>query len=153
MLRPPPRSTLTDILFPYTTLFRSVVDKPRRREPAKVGPIAAGLVQQQLEIGTLISKPLFIVENNLRTADPLAIVLLEGNPEPRNGALVFRPIEVQRPPHHRLDGHQEINRAHRQWRRSPRYQPRMQPLDRRRRRRQAQPLGRTPGGGRVGAYG
>src|SRR3546814_11469188 len=74
------------------------VDKPRRREPAKVGPIAAGLVQQQLEIGTLISKPLFIVENNLRTADPLAIVLLEGNPEPRNGAMVFRPIEVQRPP-------------------------------------------------------
>src|SRR3546814_4733144 len=25
MLRPPPRSTLTDTLFPYTTLFRSLV--------------------------------------------------------------------------------------------------------------------------------
>src|SRR3546814_8477967 len=26
MIRPPPRSTRTDTLFPYTTLFRSVVD-------------------------------------------------------------------------------------------------------------------------------
>src|SRR3546814_5396918 len=29
MIRPPPRSTRTDVLFPYTTLFRS----PRRRRP------------------------------------------------------------------------------------------------------------------------
>src|SRR3546814_18218878 len=34
MLRPPPRSTLTDTLFPYTTLFRSDVFPvaPRRRD-------------------------------------------------------------------------------------------------------------------------
>src|SRR3546814_14049144 len=30
MLRPPPRSTRTDTLFPYTTLFRSVGRLPRR---------------------------------------------------------------------------------------------------------------------------
>src|SRR3546814_13180476 len=28
MIRRPPRSTRTDTLFPYTTLFRSVVDQP-----------------------------------------------------------------------------------------------------------------------------
>src|SRR3546814_13765582 len=106
----------------------------------RISDWSSDVCSSDLEIGTLISKPLFIVENNLRTADPLAIVLLEGNPEPRNGALVFRPIEVQRPPHHRLDGPQEINRAHRPWRRSPRYQPRMQPLAPRPRRQPAQHL-------------
>src|SRR3546814_2585697 len=29
MIRRPPRSTRTDTLFPYTTLFRSVVEQPR----------------------------------------------------------------------------------------------------------------------------
>src|SRR3546814_9257391 len=28
MIRPPPRSTRTDTLFPYTTLFRSIVPSP-----------------------------------------------------------------------------------------------------------------------------
>src|SRR3546814_6949849 len=31
MVRPPPRSTRTDTLFPYTTLFRSFVDVADRR--------------------------------------------------------------------------------------------------------------------------
>src|SRR3546814_21174497 len=31
MIRRPPRSTRTDTLFPYTTLFRSAVDQPARR--------------------------------------------------------------------------------------------------------------------------
>src|SRR3546814_1283541 len=30
MIRRPPRSTRTDTLFPYTTLFRSMVDQPHR---------------------------------------------------------------------------------------------------------------------------
>src|SRR3546814_2795758 len=34
MIRPPPRSTRTDTLFPYTTLFRSHQDRPRRRRRA-----------------------------------------------------------------------------------------------------------------------
>src|SRR3546814_10076115 len=33
MIRRPPRSTRTDTLFPYTTLFRSL-PRPRRRPPA-----------------------------------------------------------------------------------------------------------------------
>src|SRR3546814_5434831 len=31
MIRRPPRSTRTDTLFPYTTLFRSVLDEPNRK--------------------------------------------------------------------------------------------------------------------------
>src|SRR3546814_4201777 len=34
MIRRPPRSTRTDTLFPYTTLFRSLVVLLREREPA-----------------------------------------------------------------------------------------------------------------------
>src|SRR3546814_5697887 len=35
MIRRPPRSTRTDTLFPYTTLFRSVVVRPTRALPAR----------------------------------------------------------------------------------------------------------------------
>src|SRR3546814_2606485 len=31
MIRPPPRSTRTDTLFPFTTLFRSLLDRDERR--------------------------------------------------------------------------------------------------------------------------
>src|SRR3546814_9206648 len=34
MIRRPPRSTRTDTLFPYTTLFRSVGEVPRKAPPA-----------------------------------------------------------------------------------------------------------------------
>src|SRR3546814_13383407 len=34
MIRRPPRSTRTDTLFPYTTLFRSEARFPRRHRPA-----------------------------------------------------------------------------------------------------------------------
>src|SRR3546814_16727342 len=45
MLRRPPRSTLTDTLLPYTTLFRSLADRPARlgaggrpADPARPAP-------------------------------------------------------------------------------------------------------------------
>src|SRR3546814_18808545 len=37
MIRRPPRSTRTDTLFPYTTLFRSLAHAARRREPPGLG--------------------------------------------------------------------------------------------------------------------
>src|SRR3546814_4790925 len=37
MIRRPPRSTRTDTLFPYTTLFRSVLDQRHRDHGAVVG--------------------------------------------------------------------------------------------------------------------
>src|SRR3546814_6876880 len=46
MIRRPPRSTRTDTLFPYTTLFRSADDALRRIE----GEIRVGLVLAQLEV-------------------------------------------------------------------------------------------------------
>src|SRR3546814_1100521 len=38
MIRRPPRSTRTDTLFPYTTLFRSVSDVPARDQPSRRHP-------------------------------------------------------------------------------------------------------------------
>src|SRR3546814_10562282 len=40
MIRRPPRSTRTDTLFPYTTLFRSVSSRQRHRPPQFVTGIA-----------------------------------------------------------------------------------------------------------------
>src|SRR3546814_9638030 len=41
MIRRPPRSTRTDTLFPYTTLFRSAVSAAHRRRPGpKTDPAA-----------------------------------------------------------------------------------------------------------------
>src|SRR3546814_16850062 len=40
MIRRPPRSTRTDTLFPYTTLFRSLRRAPR---PDRAGPAVAGI--------------------------------------------------------------------------------------------------------------
>src|SRR3546814_15655835 len=38
MIRRPPRSTRTDTLFPYTTLFRSLTDASRDDQVAALGP-------------------------------------------------------------------------------------------------------------------
>src|SRR3546814_4862955 len=40
MIRRPPRSTRTDTLFPYTTLFRSQLQHPRSLRPATPGEAA-----------------------------------------------------------------------------------------------------------------
>src|SRR3546814_4365237 len=37
MIRRPPRSTRTDTLFPYTTLFRSYLRSPREIQPSMIG--------------------------------------------------------------------------------------------------------------------
>src|SRR3546814_7422863 len=42
MIRRPPRSTLTDTLFPYTTLFRSVVRRAREKARLERFPHRAG---------------------------------------------------------------------------------------------------------------
>src|SRR3546814_15144723 len=47
MRRRPPRSTRTDTLFPYTTLFRSLQPQPEGRndaeDPSEVGSVAGGI--------------------------------------------------------------------------------------------------------------
>src|SRR3546814_2227075 len=50
MIRRPPRSTRTDTLFPYTTLFRSL-EQRRRRIATEILPKLVDLVQQEQWIG------------------------------------------------------------------------------------------------------
>src|SRR3546814_6038517 len=42
MIRRPPRSTRTDTLFPYTTLFRSAVEPRARRQSHRIFPVRPG---------------------------------------------------------------------------------------------------------------
>src|SRR3546814_7739360 len=56
MIRRPPRSTRTDTLFPYTTLFRSVAVFPLDRLLA-----AKGRAGQELEIGSHVLEHDFFV--------------------------------------------------------------------------------------------
>src|SRR3546814_65604 len=58
MIRRPPRSTRTDTLFPYTTLFRSSAGEPRvviglegdPAVPERFGPLPAGADDEQVEV-------------------------------------------------------------------------------------------------------
>src|SRR3546814_11289324 len=54
MIRRPPRSTRTDTLFPYTTLFRSV-DHDAQNGRALVGVFDFGALRQPLEVKVAIS--------------------------------------------------------------------------------------------------
>src|SRR3546814_9033010 len=50
MIRRPPRSTRTDTLFPYTTLFRSAgLPRALPRAGVGVGPLAAGLIVADID--------------------------------------------------------------------------------------------------------
>src|SRR3546814_6387019 len=58
MLRRPPRSTRTDTLFPYTTLFRSPLDRfrfpqPRHQPPARIGPTYASHIGHSCDLLSL----------------------------------------------------------------------------------------------------
>src|SRR3546814_4927342 len=65
MIRRPPRSTRTDTLFPYTTLFRSafdVVDREQRGRPAQPAIFVAllrfpGKLCHRAEVGDLVHDP------------------------------------------------------------------------------------------------
>src|SRR3546814_3267730 len=52
MIRRPPRSTRTDTLFPYTTLFRSDRGRPEHAVRARLLPCAA-------VVGAVLSHPLY----------------------------------------------------------------------------------------------
>src|SRR3546814_10450067 len=54
MIRRPPRSTRTDTLFPYTTLFRSLRAKPKKRNDLIRLQIEMKLLVHQLEPDALV---------------------------------------------------------------------------------------------------
>src|SRR3546814_12200942 len=88
MSRRPPRSTRTDTLFPYTTLFRSGVDMagaagqrvvPLGHEGDRlallVGDLLAGVLQQHMVVGH--GQRLVVADVDLRLAGPpLALGIL-----------------------------------------------------------------------------
>src|SRR3546814_19560792 len=51
--RPPPRSTRTDTLFPYTTLFRSLANTTRVSAAALAKTVAGEVADQGITINTI----------------------------------------------------------------------------------------------------
>src|SRR3546814_3044776 len=79
MIRRPPRSTRTDTLFPYTTLFRSAVDDPLGRAPQGGGHRGR-------------QRRAFVRRRSVRTlwADPRGICQLATFDRPQRHALTAR---------------------------------------------------------------
>src|SRR3546814_3116100 len=69
MIRRPPRSTRTDTLFPYTTLFRSAVDH-RGHPLVEVGGDLVGLLLAEVAVGDGLGQVL-LVGGDERVDDPL----------------------------------------------------------------------------------
>src|SRR3546814_952873 len=71
MIRRPPRSTRTDTLFPYTTLFRS----PVVTEDNPTLPNLIGLVEHSAEMGALVTDFTLIKPGDLHRANGGYLVL------------------------------------------------------------------------------
>src|SRR3546814_14041808 len=56
MIRRPPRSTRTDTLFPYTTLFRSSRAAKLRDELTRLTRLRQGVASQQEKLGAAIAR-------------------------------------------------------------------------------------------------
>src|SRR3546814_19508133 len=76
MLRRPPRSTRTDTLFPYTTLFRSVLhllaaefDLGRAADIAREHPSDRG-ARRQFDIGQVTAIPILVARARDAKGDP-----------------------------------------------------------------------------------
>src|SRR3546814_15506573 len=67
MIRRPPRSTRTDTLFPYTTLFRSNLDKLRDYKDKVVGQLTKGLagMAKQRKVRVVTGSGKFVSANEL----------------------------------------------------------------------------------------
>src|SRR3546814_481916 len=74
MIRRPPRSTRTDTLFPYTTLFRSDLDQPPRQHRGFASVVhAAGItVEAILDHGNVDIHDITVLEHLGRARDAVA---------------------------------------------------------------------------------
>src|SRR3546814_21159600 len=91
MIRVPPRSTRTDTLFPYTTLFRSVFDRAAIIVVAQIAAIAQELVDQiavgAVQLDAVEARPLRIFRRlGIIGADARDFAELE-----RAGDFIFEP--------------------------------------------------------------
>src|SRR3546814_3926223 len=73
MIRPPPRSTRTDTLFPYTTLFRS----RNAARPNTLGGIADSFKKASIRCNRLRSIIFSLTALNDRTTRPIGYFLFE----------------------------------------------------------------------------
>src|SRR3546814_14225628 len=71
MIRPPPRSTRTDTLFPYTTLFRSLADHRPADERNAGGSVQRELRSHRLPLNLVIPAKAGIQLFLLRAFAPL----------------------------------------------------------------------------------
>src|SRR3546814_101387 len=79
MIRRPPRSTRTDTLFPYTTLFRSAIGSAFATGAAALGTfLVLGFTLHNVTEGIGIVAPL--VESRIRIATFVGLALLAGLP-------------------------------------------------------------------------
>src|SRR3546814_3170905 len=69
MIRRPPRSTRTDTLFPYTTLFRSVLDRDRIQDDQRTGLGVAAERHLETERANLL------VQRRIEVANPRTVRL------------------------------------------------------------------------------
>src|SRR3546814_2445647 len=71
MIRRPPRSTRTDTLFPYTTLFRSLEQRRLRHldEGHQVHALVLGLFHQRADPALIVAHPAQALEMGQRRAD------------------------------------------------------------------------------------
>src|SRR3546814_11990750 len=72
MIRPPPRSTRTDTLFPSTTLFRSKDVGRALVEPAELQKLGDALFAQPLDVGRAAADEMAQALEFLRAADEAA---------------------------------------------------------------------------------
>src|SRR3546814_2422173 len=57
MIRRPPRSTRTDTLFPYTTLFRAELSGAPRLEPWRPGDVHAAGDDREVRLRSCLAEP------------------------------------------------------------------------------------------------
>src|SRR3546814_12509924 len=103
MLRRPPRSTRTDTLFPYTTLFRSPSPDPSRKREGRICA-RAHLVPLPLAGGAR-GGPVFLRQRRLNPPARLAHIELAAEPVLHRGHHLAHVLEARRAPfdHDRLD--------------------------------------------------
>src|SRR3546814_15446889 len=124
MIRRPPRSTRTDTLFPYTTLFRSFLSLGDRRRPVSGGPVRMQrYVDRQLSPGVIEMVRREIPRHGLRAIrrefySPLHnhVLANRGTRDRHERFEMLIETRAQKPielshihQHHALDGHKEKN--------------------------------------------
>src|SRR3546814_12506378 len=100
MTRRPPRSTRTDTLFPYTTLFRSNIHEYQAKELlAKFGvAVPKGIAAMSVEAAVAAAKqlpgPLYVVKAQIHAGGRGKGKFKEMGPDAKGGVRLARTIEI-----------------------------------------------------------